>query len=245
MKKRSNSNHVVLFIIIALVGGFLAGQFWPSDPEVIYLEDAVIYELIDEVGPAVVSIVGSNSPANGGARGGSGFIVSEEGLVVTNRHVVDEPEANYSVNLSDGRSFGVSNIELDDINDLALLKLVDLDGNLPPDLPVALLGDSDEIQVGMRVLAIGILPDSGMITVSHGVISATDLSITAGGLQGPETLSNLIQTDAVISPGNSGGPLVNLNGEVVGVNTALDTTNGRISFAIPSNEVNSLVEDLN
>jgi len=233
-----------LFIIIALVGGFLTGQFWPSDPEVVYLEDAVVYELIDNVGPAVVSIVGSNSPANGGVRGGSGFIISEEGLVVTNRHVVDEPEADYSVTLSDGRTFMVSWIEADEINDLAVLSLVDLDGNLPLDLPVASLGDSDEIQVGMRVLAIGILSDSGMITVSHGIISATDLAITAGGLIGQELLANLIQTDAVISPGNSGGPLINLHGEVIGVNTALDTTNGRISFAIPSNDINDLLESM-
>ncbi|MFH0837846.1 MAG: trypsin-like peptidase domain-containing protein [Patescibacteria group bacterium] len=241
MKKRITANRAAPFILIALMAGFALGWFLRSEPKMIYVEESGISELISSVSPAVVGIVAKNPPANGGGSAGSGFIVSEKGLVVTNRHVVDNPEAEYSVVLGDGRGFIVSGITTDEIYDLAVLKLTDPDGNAPTNLPVARLGNSDEIEVGQHVAAIGISPVSNKNTVSDGVISATSIAITAGGSRGSESLVNLIQTDVAINAGDSGGPLINLYGEVIGVCTALDTTNGRISFAIPSNELINLL----
>ncbi len=243
MKKMCPPNHVILSILVALVAGFIVGWLWPSEPEVVYVDESHIIDVVNAVSPAVVSITAKNVPKYGILGGeGSGFIISEEGLVVTNRHVVDDPEADYLVILSDGRTFRVNSIEADDIHDLAIVML-DLQEN-HTNLPTINLGDSDDIQVGQRVIAIGISPDSIGATVSDGVISDNNLSITAGGLQGPEILVNLIQTDASINPGNSGGPLVNLNGKVIGVNSALETTNSRISFAIPSNALNHLLKSI-
>lgn len=245
MKKRCSPNQAILFILIALVTGFFAGRFWPSEPKVVYVDDSGIADVIEEVGPAVVSILTKNSPAIGGnGTSASGFIVSERGLVATNRHVVDDPEAVYFVILPDGRSFSVESIYVDEINDLAVMHILSSGGNLPLDLPVISLGNSDRIQVGDRVLAFGALPEPTLSTVSDGVISATNIAITAGASQEATNLVNLIQTDAAIHPGNSGGPLVNLKGEVVGINTALESTAGLISFAIPSNALKSFIKSV-
>lgn len=242
MKKYNSASKFVLFVLVGFVTGFLLSQLWPSEPEIVYIEDSSVIDVAAAIRPAVVSIVGSNSPANEGGTAGSGFLISQEGRVITNRHVVDDQEADYLVTLSDGRSFGVMRLELDLINDLAFLDLIDSDQNIPADLPFVTLGDSDELQVGQRVVAMGISINSGKVTVSDGIISATDLSIVAGALQGTEMLGGLIQTDAAVSLGGSGGPLVNLAGEVIGVSTAIDTTNGRISFAIPSRTVSVFIE---
>lgn len=176
--------------------------------------------------------------------GGSGFIVSEDGLVVTNRHVVDDPEADYTVILNDGRTFKVVEINADQINDIAVLKLTDEEGKNASGLPTIKLGDSSALQVGQRVVAIGNALAEYENTVTAGVISAKGRSITAGGTQTAENLLNLIQTDASINPGNSGGPLVNLNGEVIGINTAIAAGADGIGFAIPSNDVNSIIESV-
>ncbi|MBU0706545.1 S1C family serine protease [Patescibacteria group bacterium] len=245
MNKRTTANRAAPFILFALIAGFAVGLFFRSEPKVIYVEESGISDVISAVSPAVVGIVSKNSPARGGGSAGSGFIVSGKGLVVTNRHVVDDPEAEYSVVLGDGRAFSVSGITADEIYDLAVLKLTDADGNAPANLPVAKLGNSDEIEVGQRVVAIGISPVSNKNTVSDGIISATGLVITAGGFSGSETLTDLIQTDVAINAGDSGDPLVNLHGEVIGICTALDTTNGRISFAIPVNAVARLLAKTN
>ncbi len=234
MKKRNSSNQAVSFILVALVIGFVVGVLWPSEPEVVYVEEDSIVAVINAVSPAVVSIFASNSPANGGSSMGSGFIVSEDGLVVTNRHVVDDPEADYSVVLADGQRFEIAEIEMHAITDLAVLRLLNTTG-----LPIVKLGDSDLLKAGQQVVAMG--ADS----VSRGVISSKGRSIQAGNQMDVEELFGIIETDAAIGLGDSGGPLINLNGEVVGINTALDTTNGRISFAIPSEEVIRLIKTFN
>ncbi len=245
MKKQRTSNQVVLFILVALMAGFIVGWLWPSEPEVVYIEESNVIKVVDAIGPSVVSIISDSSPDSFSATAGSGFIVSEEGLVVTNKHVVNDPETNYSVKLTDGRSFSVVEIHTHPTDDLAVLKLLDEDGNLPTDLPIVKLGDSDMIQTGQRVIAMGATSPEFDVTVSTGVISSIGRSIQAGDRLITEELMGVIETDAAIHPGDSGGPLINLNGEVIGVSTALDTTNGRISFAIPSNEVKNLVEYLN
>jgi serine protease Do len=176
--------------------------------------------------------------------GGSGFIVSEDGLVVTNRHVVDDPEANYTVILNDGTEHEAESISTDNINDVAVLKIKDKNGESIKGLHVAKLGNSDEIQVGQRVIAIGNALAEYKNTVTTGVISAKERSIEAGSIRSTESLVNLIQTDAAINPGNSGGPLVNLNGQVIGINTAIAAGAQGIGFAIPINDILSIIESV-
>lgn len=176
--------------------------------------------------------------------GGSGFIVTEDGLIVTNRHVVEDPEADYSVILNDGQTFKVAEINADQINDIAILKITDEEGKNVSGLPTAKLGDSSTLEVGQRVVAIGNALAEYENTVTAGVISAKGRSITAGTTQTAENLLNLIQTDASINPGNSGGPLVSLNGEVIGINTAIAAGADGIGFAIPSNDVSSIIESV-
>jgi serine protease Do len=167
--------------------------------------------------------------------GGSGFIYSKEGLVITNKHVVSDKDAYYTIILFDGTEFDAEVLARDDFNDLAVLKIKDLkDIELNP----LSLGDSKNIQVGQRVVAIGNALAEFENTVTTGIISAKGRSIVASdGYSQGEQISNLLQTDAAINPGNSGGPLVNLNGEVIGINTAIAQNANGIGFAIPINDV--------
>jgi len=175
--------------------------------------------------------------------GGSGFIFSEDGLIITNKHVVEDKEADYTVILNDGTEYNAEVLGLDPLNDLAVIKIKS-DEELPK-LPFIDLGDSDQIKVGQRVVAIGNALAEYENTVTTGVISAKGRNIIAGGtLTGRESLSNLLQTDAAINPGNSGGPLVNLNGEVIGINTAIATNANGIGFAIPINDAKQVVESV-
>lgn len=179
--------------------------------------------------------------------GGSGFIVTSDGLVVTNRHVVDDPQADYTIILSDGREFKGEVISKDSLNDLAIVKIKPKDDASPKidSLPVLEFGDSDVSKVGQRVLAVGNALGEYQNTVTAGIISATGRQITASDGAGQnETLSGLFQTDAAINPGNSGGPLVNLKGQVIGVNVAIAASANSIGFAIPFNDVKSIIDSV-
>jgi serine protease Do len=167
---------------------------------------------------------------------GSGVIISADGLVITNNHVVEGADS-VTVKLSDGREFRATDIKTDPASDLAILRLKGA-----KNLPVARLGDSNNLEIGDWVLAIG-NPFEQENTVSAGIISGKGRSF--GRIQ----RSDFLQTDAAINPGNSGGPLVNLEGEVVGINTAIASNSGGyqgIGFAIPVNQAkwvtNQLVE---
>ena len=177
--------------------------------------------------------------------GGSGFIVKEDGLVVTNRHVVEDEDAQYTVVLSDGSEYDADVLARDTVNDFAVLQMKDKDGGKVSGLPVLSLGDSDSLQIGQRVVAIGNALAEFQNTVTTGIVSAIGRDITAGGsVGGSESLINLIQTDAAINPGNSGGPLVNLAGEVVAVNTAIAYGAQGIGFAIPVNDIKPLIQSV-
>lgn len=176
--------------------------------------------------------------------GGSGFIVSKKGLIVTNRHVVEDAEASYTVITSNGTEFEAEVLARDTLSDFAVIKLIESDENKLDDLSSAKLGNSDSLQIGQKVVAIGNALAEYQNTVTSGIVSGIGREITAGSLQGSESLINLIQTDAAINPGNSGGPLVNLNGEVVGINTAMASGAQSIGFAIPINDVKSLIDDV-
>jgi serine protease Do len=161
---------------------------------------------------------------------GSGFIITKTGLIVTNKHVVDDSEANYTVLTNEGKSFEAKVLSVDPVNDLALVKI---EGE---DLPTVSLGDSEDIEIGQRVIAIG-NSLGHQNTVTTGVVSGIGRSITASGNFGSEQLEGVIQTDAAINPGNSGGPLLDIGGSVIGINTAIDAQGQLIGFAIPVEDI--------
>lgn len=172
--------------------------------------------------------------------GGSGFIYSDDGLILTNRHVVSDTDAQYTIVLYDGTELESEILARDNFNDLAVLKVKN-PKNIK--LQAIQLGNSKDLKVGQRVVAIGNALAEFENTVTTGIISASGRSITASdGFSGSEKISNLLQTDAAINPGNSGGPLVNLNGEVIGVNTAIAQNANGIGFAIPINDVKIVAE---
>lgn len=162
---------------------------------------------------------------------GTGFIVSADGLILTNRHVVSDTEAEFTVFLNDGRKKSAKVIARDSFQDIAVLKI---DG---ADMPAVLLGDSTGVKIGQSVIAIGNALGEFRNTVSVGVVSGLQRSVVASGRGvGSEVLQELIQSDAAINLGNSGGPLLNLRGEVIGINTAVAQGAENIAFAIPINK---------
>lgn len=171
--------------------------------------------------------------------GGSGFIVSSDGLVLTNKHVVYDTKAEYTVITHDGKKYKAEVLARDPIQDLAIIKINAVG------LESAKLGDSDSIKLGQTAIAIGYSLGEFSNTVSVGVISGLSRTITASGEGfGIETISGVIQTDAAINPGNSGGPLLNLKGEVIGVSTAIASGAENIGFAIPINQAKKDIQSV-
>ena len=169
--------------------------------------------------------------------GGSGFIVSSDGIIITNKHVVLDEEADYTVLTNDGKQYPATVLAKDPIQDLAILKIED---SRP--FPTIKLGDSESLQIGQTVIAIGNALGEFQNTVSVGVISGLGRTITASGGGILETLEDVIQTDAAINKGNSGGPLLNLKGEVIGINTAVSLEGENIGFTIPINKAKKDIE---
>lgn len=171
--------------------------------------------------------------------GGSGFFVSSDGLIVTNKHVVDQKNVEYTVFTNDGKKHIAKVIARDPVLDIALIKI---DGSGYPSL---LLGNSDSLEVGQSVIAIGNALGEYRNTVSVGVVSGLARSVTAGDGSGKsELLDHVIQTDAAINRGNSGGPLLNLKGEVIGVNVAIAQGSQNVGFALPINSIKSAVDSV-
>ena len=163
---------------------------------------------------------------------GTGFIVDEDGTILTNKHVVSDNQAQYTVVMSDGERYAAKVTAADPVNDIAVVKISDGGGRR---FPAVALGDSDNLQIGQSVIAIGNALGEFDNTVSVGVISGMQRSITAYGAGEDEVLEDLIQTDAAINEGNSGGPLLNLKGEVIGINTAIASGAQNVGFVIPIN----------
>jgi serine protease Do len=176
--------------------------------------------------------------------GGSGFIVTPDGLVLTNRHVVDDGEADYTVVTSDGTEYPAEVVSRDTINDIAVIRMKDAKVHKAQNLPTVELGSSTDLQIGQRVVAIGNALAEYQNSVTTGIISGKGRTITAGTSDGSENLANLLQTDTAINPGNSGGPLVNLQGQVVGVNTAIASDAQGIGFAIPIDDIKPLIANV-
>jgi len=170
---------------------------------------------------------------------GSGFIVSKDGFIITNKHVVADEQATYKVLTNDKKEFNVEKIYRDPLNDLAILKV---NAN---NLKALSLSDSSKLKLGQMTIAVGTPLGEFTNTVTTGIVSGLGRGITAGSpFEGfVEKLDNVIQTSAPISPGNSGGPLLNSSGQVIGINTAIAQEGSNIGFAIPSNVIKDLLEN--
>lgn len=207
------------------------------------------YDPFADLPPEVRRFFGEESfpfyiPCDGGRTelkeigGGSGFIISADGLILTNKHVVADTKASYTVFLNDGRKFEAKIVARDPVQDLAIIK-IPVSG-----LSTVTLGDSDKLELGQTVIAIGNALGEFRNTVSVGVVSGLSRKVTASGGNFSETIYGVIQTDAAINPGNSGGPLLNLRGEVVGINTAVASGAENIGFAIPINDARRDIESV-
>lgn len=172
--------------------------------------------------------------------GGTGFIISSDGLILTNKHVVNDEKASYQVITNDNQFYPAKVLAVDPFLDLAILKIE------AKNLPTVTLGNSDQIQIGQTVIAIGNTLSEYRNTVTKGVISGINRRVVAGGglTNISEVIEGAIQTDAAINPGNSGGPLINLKGEVIGINTAISQAGQSIGFAIPINLAKPVIESV-
>ena len=236
--------------------------------EKVIVESSATIDAVEKASPAVVSIVvtqdlseiynqtGPLSPFEdfffgfpfevpqipNGQRtvgGGTGFIVTTDGLIITNRHVVSAEGAEYTAILNNGDQYEAQVLAVDSLNDLAVIK-IDEDN-----LPTLDLGDSDQIKIGQTVIAIGNSLGEFSNTVTKGVVSGINRRVVAGDSRGlSEVIEEAIQTDAAINPGNSGGPLLDLFGRVIGVNTAVSQEGQLIGFAIPVNEVKTVLQSV-
>lgn len=257
-----------MFLIFSSAFGFLGG--WAESrhnavtalntsarQQVVSGESQLISGIAKDDGPSVVSVnvTGQSTQTDVFGFGqnvqqqsaGTGFIISNSGIVVTNRHVVPTGSTNISVTLADGTELDnvsvIGRTSDSDPLDIAFLKINDKKGKTLQPLS---LGDSSKVQVGDKVVAIGNALGQFQNTVTEGIISGHGRSVQAGDSSGSssETLEDLFQTDAAINEGNSGGPLVNTNGEVIGINTAIAGNAQSIGFAIPINDVKGLINSV-
>ncbi|MCX6714594.1 MAG: trypsin-like peptidase domain-containing protein [Candidatus Uhrbacteria bacterium] len=276
---------IVLSLLCGGIGAWVVGSVYPNilaqskvgdkvDPKsatkIVNLieEERATIHVVDEVTPAVVSVIARKSRADVvklyqdqsspsdlvfsdpslseveakqmvDVSSGTGFFVAQDGLILTNRHVIDVPGALLFVVTNEGKELPAKLIDTDAVLDIALLRV---EGT---GYPVATLADSEQIRIGQTVIAIGNTLSEFRNTVTKGVVSGINRRVTAGfAVSGSEVIEKAIQTDAAINPGNSGGPLINLVGEVIGVNTAVSFDGQAVAFAIPINQVKRAIEDV-
>jgi serine protease Do len=261
---------VAFLLIVSMATGFLGGWLGAkssandslgstaTQKEVVSSQDQLISSLAKTVSQSVVSVnVTSQTSASSSFFGfalpqqteqsaGTGIILSSSGLIVTNRHVVPAGTTSVSVTLSDGTQLNdvqvVGRTSQSDSLDIAFLKVTNAQGH---ELVPAQLGNSGKMKIGDSVVAIGNALGQFQNTVTSGIISGYGRSVQAsdqGSANTGENLEDLFQTDAAINEGNSGGPLVNLDGQVIGINTAIASNAQGIGFAIPINDVSGLIK---
>ena len=269
---------LVLVLLAGILGGFLGGWIESSDYKGTVLTSStassqrligsntkLISTIANQLSKSVVSINATTSSNSTNFFGfsqpiqqqseGTGIIISSNGLVLTNRHVVPAGTTSVSITLSNGTQLNdvtvVGRTSTSDSLDIAILKINNAQGQT---LVPAVLGDSSKVAVGDAVIAIGNALGQFQNTVTSGIISGygRNISASSGGGGSPfgvssgsgENLTDMFQTDAAINEGNSGGPLVNLNGQVIGINTAIASNSQNIGFAIPVNEVKGLIREV-
>lgn len=217
-------------------------------------EESVVVDIVEKVSPSVVTVgieqriinfdpfdIFSRPKATKREQDiGSGFVVSADGLIVTNKHVVDA-SGKYNVITHDGKKYDVQSIYRDPVNDIAIVK-ISASGLKPVEM-----GDSSKVKVGQLVVAVGTPLGEFRGSVTKGIVSGIGRGITAGSIfEGfAEKLDDVIQTDAAINPGNSGGPLVNSSAQVIGVNTAVASGAENIGFALPINIIKESIQNFN
>jgi len=272
LSQRKRRKGVLLLIILSLTFGFIGGilgiKYYPDiagffpgiftelNPSsginqnpiiqgtITTNEEKAVTSVVNQSINSVVSILSQGEVSIPGfpsftqeiSGAGSGFIVSSDGMILTNKHVVQYTNLEYTVILQNGEKYKAQVLARDPVQDLAILKIKKM-GLIP-----LMLGNSDNLQRGQTVIAIGNALGEFQNTVSVGVVSGLSRTITAGGIGTTETLEEVIQTDAAINQGNSGGPLLNLSGEVIGINTATASGAENIGFAIPINVAKSAID---
>lgn len=264
-KMRAKRSPAIFLVVVSVLAGFLGGYLGAGTRDsqsgdttqtrvVLEGESDVISTIADEVGGSVVSVNVKGESQTRGFFGfssgeqesaGTGVIISKDGLIITNRHVVPANTTEVSVTLSDGTNLDdvsvIGRTRSSDTLDIAFLKINDTKGKK---LVAAKIGDSSKVSVGDQVVAIGNALGQFQNTVTSGIISGFGRSVQASSDSGTgvESLEGLFQTDAAINQGNSGGPLVNLAGEVIGINTAVAAGDAQnIGFAIPINDIKGLI----
>lgn len=265
---------LVLLLAVAFIWQQAAPIFTKSQPEVsketvkVLHEENLVVDVVKRVGGSVITI-GVELPPQLATPGGpfslffaepttdpdddaeakeefigSGFVLTKDGLIATNKHVVSDSSLKYLVVDDKGNKYTVEKVYRDPLNDLAILKT-----NKTPKggFKEVVLGESGNVEVGQFVIAIGTALGEFRNTVTTGVVSGLGRGITAGSpYEGfAERLDNVIQTDAAINPGNSGGPLLNSSGHVIGINTAVAQNGQNIGFAIPINIVKQSLKNFN
>lgn len=256
--KNISPNLVVIIIVTAIISGVIGGvavSLFRNEisnavteigtNKITVEEDSANIDVVKKVNPSVVSITSAQTSLDFWGRAqtsessGTGFIVTADGLIATNKHVAGNSKADYKVFTNDGKEYKAVLSAADPYFDIAFLK-VEATGLVPLNL-----GDSADLQVGQRVIAIGNALGQFQNTVTTGVVSAIGRSIEAGDSYGQTAvLENMIQTDAAINSGNSGGPLVNIAGQVIGMNTAVAGNAEGIGFATPINLVKTALTSL-
>ncbi|MDD5738578.1 MAG: trypsin-like peptidase domain-containing protein [Candidatus Pacebacteria bacterium] len=226
----------------------------PSVVSVIISKDMPVYEQYVETQPfsdffgGQIQIQVPKTRQKGTQRqvigSGSGFIVSSDGTIITNKHVVSDQDAFYEVITSEGKKYPAKVLAKDPLQDLAIMKITQKATSSPEVFPAVSFGNSDLAIVGQTAIAIGNALGEFSNSVSVGVISGLSRSITAEGGGVSEDLQDILQTDAAINKGNSGGPLLNLKGEVIGVNVAVAEGAQSIGFAIPVNKARRDIRQL-
>lgn len=237
-----------LFVSSGLVSLGSYDAITENREKLVLQEGEVVADVAKKVSPSVVSIVVASEarvdffgsvPSEGA---GTGIVVSKDGYVLTNSHVIPQNVTDIQIVMADETVHSdVRVVGRDPFNDIAFLKI-----NGVNDLTPATFGDSSKVEVGQKVVAIGNALGQYQTSVTSGIISAVGRPLVASAGDGSqaESLENLFQTDAAINPGNSGGPLVNLKGEVIGINTAVAASAEGIGFAIPINDARGLLKNV-
>lgn len=235
-------------VVGGLLGSLILIRYFPTvipvdKRQVLVQESSAVVEVAKKVSPSVVSITSKTednffrgTTSQTGA--GTGIVLTDDGLILTNKHVVPNDDSSLSVFTSDGREYKNARVVARDaFNDIAFIRIS------ARGLKPAELGDSSQINVGQKVVAIGNALGQFQNTVTEGIISGIGRPVLAADETGlsAESLENLLQTDAAINPGNSGGPLVNIEGQVIGINTAVAGDAQSVGFAIPINEAKAQI----